>query len=371
MQDGKKHMRNAMALLAAFLLGWWVGHDGTPRPPADGAIAIGAGKGAPVPADPEAPRAPPRLLTEDVPAPALLAQLAGSRARGDQDAAANLRNAFLDRVLEQARAGRTREAQAQLQEYLALEPFDVEALLLAADLKQMEGQGLAAIDQLLTLLQVSTDVDATARARERLALLVGVQEASLANRGDLPGLVRLFESLAERDPGHDGHRLELARWLLRSGRVEEAERVLLETGTAGVDPQARADLEQDVRLARTGLPLEQSAGAMHVRATRHGQPLRLLVDTGATTTVLDRDRALALAATPTGDLVRVRTAAGIVEAELYLIRDLQVGALRLDSLPVLVMDHPLPNGVDGLLGMDVISRFGGAGRSLLPITGFP
>jgi len=361
-----KYTLQAVALLAAFLLGWWVGRDDGLHEAGDGMPEALRPAWQSVPAGAVDQTAPVReAAPEDDSLPALLAYLERLCARGDRDAAAALRQTFLDRVLEQARAGRARQAQAQLQEYLAVEPFDVEALLLASDLKQMEGQALAAIDQLLFLLQVSTDADATGRARERLALLVGVQESQLANRGDLAALVRLFESVVERDPGYDGHRIDLARWLLRSGRAEEAERVLRQTGTEGVDPQTRADLEEEIRLARSGLPLEHSAGAVHVRASRNGQPLRLLVDTGATTTVLDRRRAQALAATPTGDLVRVRTAAGVVEAELHLVRDLQVGALHLDSLPVLVIDHPLPEGVDGLLGMDVIGRFGGPGRALI------
>jgi clan AA aspartic protease (TIGR02281 family) len=364
MQSWSRYTLQSAALALAFLLGWWVGHDAEPHLDEHGTAEIGR---ATWPARPAAAEKAAAEATGVAPSAAsLLARLEQSRSQGEADEAATLRRAFLERVLEQARAGHARQAQAQLQQYLETDPFDVDALLLASDLMQMEGQGLAAIDQLLWLLQVSSHPDASARARERLALLVGVQESQLANRGDLAGLVRLFERLAERDPGYDGHRLDLARWLLRSGRPEEAERVLRQTGTVGVDPQARDDLEQEARLARTGLPLEHSAGAVHVQATRRGQALRLLVDTGATTTVLDRHRAEALAATPTGELVRVRTAAGVVEAELHLVRDLQVGALHLESLPVLVIDHPLPDGVDGLLGMDVINRFGGAGRLLLP-----
>lgn len=340
-----KYLFQAAALLAAFLLGWLVGHDGRSPPVAERTD----GDRAPALSGAAVPEVPVAVI---------------GAGPGAQDPAA-LRQAFFETLLQEARAGRARQAQAQLQEYLTIEPLDAEALLLAADLQQMSGQGLAAIDQLLALLPLAADAEVIARARQRLALLAGVHESQLANRGDVAGLIRFYEHLAERDPGYDGHRLDLVRWLLRAGRTSEAERVLLQTGTAGVDPQARADLEAEVRLARTGLPLERTGEALHVRASRHGEPLRLLLDTGATTTVFGRDRARALAATPTGDRVRVRTAGGVVEAELHLVRDLQVGALHLATLPVLVLDHPLPDGVDGLLGMDVIGRFGGAGRAFL------
>jgi predicted aspartyl protease len=62
----------------------------------------------------------------------------------------------------------------------------------------------------------------------------------------------------------------------------------------------------------------------------------------------------------------VQTAGGVIESEVHRVTDLEIGALRLDSLSVLVLDGPLPRGVDGLLGMDVLSRFPGE-----PGTGLP
>ncbi|MFU8818067.1 MAG: TIGR02281 family clan AA aspartic protease, partial [Pseudomonadales bacterium] len=287
---------------------------------------------------------------------------------GDTATAAVLRQRWFERVQTDATAGRMTAARALLDAYLDYDPYDVEALLLDADLRQMQGRGLAALDPLLALLQFSDDGDAVARARAKLALLVGVHETQLANRGEVSALIRFFEDLTVRDPSHDGHRLRLARWLLQGGRAADAERVLAQTGVAGVDPQARADLLADVRLARSGLPLEYGDNAMHVRASLGGRPLRLLVDTGATTTVISRDRAIALGASATGERVLVRTAAGLVEAELHRVMEFELGALQLEALTVLVLDQRLPDGVDGLLGMDVITRFGGAGRAGLPFS---
>jgi clan AA aspartic protease (TIGR02281 family) len=369
-----RHLPWAAATLAAFLLGWFVGRSPSPSPgPDPGNIEAAHLRQAPAPlivpvrsapaADAAASSAP---RPPDDPATAL-DRLNRLHRSGDLRAAETLRQRLLEQVLDTARAGRARMAQASLADYREAYPFDADAMLLESDLRQMDGRPLAAMDSLLALLQTTAEADAAGRARERLALLVGVHESQLASRGDQAGLIRFFENLAERDPAHDGHRLALARWLLRAGRAADAERVLVQTGVAGVDPEARADLAEEVRLARSGLPLEHGADAVHVQANQHGRSVRLLVDTGATHTVLGRDRASALAASPTGERVQVRTAAGVVEAEIHLVRDLQIGALHLDTLPVLVFDHALPDGVDGLLGMDVISRFGGAGRAgLLP-----
>ena len=43
----------------------------------------------------------------------------------------------------------------------------------------------------------------------------------------------------------------------------------------------------------------------------------------------------------------------------------------MDALTVLVLDQRLPEGIDGLLGMDVIARFGGAARAGLPFAPEP
>ena len=58
----------------------------------------------------------------------------------------------------------------------------------------------------------------------------------------------------------------------------------------------------------------------------------------------------------TGRVVPVRTAGGRVEAEIHVLRQVEIGPLRLDALEVLVLDRALPSGVDGLLGMDVLGR---------------
>jgi clan AA aspartic protease (TIGR02281 family) len=372
-----RHLPWAVATVGAFLLGLLIGQW---RPAAfEHGPTAAVGEAAPHPQ-----QAPARVRAADVSALAevsspadqgvgrepvahLLERLARLEALDDPDAAAALRQEFFGRILDLARRGRGRDARAAIDAYLEARPLDVEARLLETDLTQMEGRSPAALESLLALLQITADVETAERVREKLALLVGVHESRLASRGDVPGLIRFFEDLAERDAVFDGHRLQLARWLLQGGRPAEAERVLAETGLTGVDPQARADLLAEVRLARSGLPLEHGPAAMHVRVSVGGRPLRLLVDTGATITVLGREQAISARSAPTGERVPVRTAAGVIEAELHRVHDLQVGALRLDDLPVLVLDRPLPEGVDGLLGMDVIARFGAGGRGgLLP-----
>lgn len=286
---------------------------------------------------------------------------------GDAAAVEALGAALLDDVLELARAGEGGRAAARLDAYLARNPHDGRAHLLDSDLRQMRGNIDAALTPLLEVLGFADTPELLTEARERLRLLVNVRESQLAARGDLAGLIRFLERVSAGDPRFDGHRLRLARWQLRAGRLEAAARTLAETGSVGIEPQARDDLAAAVALAREGLPFEREAGAdgntsaLHVRAQTRAGSLRLLVDTGATNTVISRQRAEELGSRGTGQWVQVRTAGGPVTAEVHRLQQVEIGALRLATLEVLVLDEALPGDVDGLLGMDVLGRLPDAG----------
>lgn len=362
-----KHLIWAVLVVAAFVLGYALGDPSVWREARDAAEADPALRAAaswdtaPVPI--RATQPPGRSEADWL---ERLDELDRVYRAGDHAAAARLQQRLLRALLDQARDGEVAAARRRLADYLARNPHDSDAHLLASDLLQMQGRPREAMNPLFDLLAFASDPDVIAEARERLELIVTVQETQLSNSGDVGALVRLFEELTLRDPGYDGHRLRLAHWLLRAGRFDQAEAVLAETGSTGVDPEAREELLGRLELARTGLPLERRGNTLHVNASLGGRPLRMLVDTGASTTAITRERVRDVGAIPTGQRVRVRTASGVVESEVHRVDGLSVGGVELDSLNVLVLDGPLPQGVDGLLGMDVIDRF-----SDLPGTGVP
>jgi len=269
--------------------------------------------------------------------------------------AAALREQLLDRARALSAGGAGSGGLELVQALIAIDPFDVELLLVESELIQQQGRLLDAMEPLLTLLAQSNEAALRAVAREQLRLLVNVHESQLATRQDLPGLIRFFEGLTLRDAGYDGHRLSLARWLLRDGRVDAAERVVREMGGVGVAESARDDLLAELTLARDGLPLEYDGRGIHVRVSFAGVPARLLVDTGASTTVISVGLAEALGSRARERGVGVQTAGGIVQGELHRVHDLRVGGLHVDELEVLVLER-LPAGAEGLLGMDVLGR---------------
>jgi aspartyl protease family protein len=108
----------------------------------------------------------------------------------------------------------------------------------------------------------------------------------------------------------------------------------------------------------TALHIKQSPnGHFHVEASVDGTQMRLLVDTGATTSVLNRQHAAQAGLFPAAHEfnVQVGTANGTVRAAQIVIRDLRIGDAQLRDVPALVIDAD--TGGISVLGMTALRRF--------------
>lgn len=116
------------------------------------------------------------------------------------------------------------------------------------------------------------------------------------------------------------------------------------------------DRDRDVGEGR-GLAIRQSSdGHYYVSARINGSDIRLLVDTGATLTVLSKRQAERAGIFPSpGDYTaNVRTASGIAKAAPVRLRDFEIGEARLHDVPALVMDTPADTSV---LGIGTLQKF--------------
>jgi aspartyl protease family protein len=123
-------------------------------------------------------------------------------------------------------------------------------------------------------------------------------------------------------------------------------------------PDRRANRPQDAERGEDqALAIRQAAdGHYYVYARINGSETRLLVDTGATLTVLSKRHAERAGIFPSaGDYTAsVRTASGIEKAAPVRIRELEIGEARLQDVPALVMDTPADTSV---LGIGTLQRF--------------
>lgn len=87
---------------------------------------------------------------------------------------------------------------------------------------------------------------------------------------------------------------------------------------------------------------------------------RLILDTGASHTVLSRRLAQDLGMLPTSSstAVTLKTAGGSVQAEMIRLETIRVGAAESHNIPVAIHDLPdAPPGIDGLLGLTFLHAF--------------
>ena len=107
-----------------------------------------------------------------------------------------------------------------------------------------------------------------------------------------------------------------------------------------------------------GIPLVRNGSHYLVDARLGSQPARLLIDTGASLTMLTPDtlQRSGSGARATGRTGLFNTANGRVSAPIYRLDALSVGDWRVSDLDVGVLELGDP-GIDGLLGMNFLRHF--------------
>lgn len=90
------------------------------------------------------------------------------------------------------------------------------------------------------------------------------------------------------------------------------------------------------------------------------RPFLFALDTGASSTVLSTEIASSLNLPRTGEQRRVTGVVGAETEQVVRVEDWSVGDVHLSSAEVVAIDLPKPNseGLQGLLGSEVLSRFG-------------
>jgi aspartyl protease family protein len=118
----------------------------------------------------------------------------------------------------------------------------------------------------------------------------------------------------------------------------------------------RADDRDSGREGRAIAIRQSSDGHYYVNVRVNGSDARLLVDTGATLTVLSKYQAerAGIFPSPSEYTANVRTASGIAKAAPVRLNELEIGEARLQNVRALVMDTPANTSV---LGIDTLQQF--------------
>ena len=109
------------------------------------------------------------------------------------------------------------------------------------------------------------------------------------------------------------------------------------------------------------IPLTKMGGSLIVQVQLNQErSAQLIVDTGASMTVLSNDVAidLGILGTTENELMTVNTAGGQVQVNVNYLSSLSVGKAKADHVAVAIHDLPdIPSQIEGLLGMSFLKHF--------------
>ena len=303
-----------------------------------------------------------------------VAQFEALQARADDAAVQHARSLLL------THAGRL-NAQADyaaaiklLRLYLQADYRDAEARMLLAEAYRGENDPRAAIEQLYEAKGQAWRPETLTQLTGRIHALVADYAGALKRSGDASGLLDLYQDLTQLEPDHAAYFIGLATSQIALADYDGARQsLLLVAQDPEVGARARQLLEQlrmtaiEPQQPETSAPASSVAAIPLLRNGNHflvdagvggGQQARLLIDTGASLTILTPGalKRRGVAAEPTGKTGLFTTANGQVSAPIYRLDSLSVGEWRVSNLEVGVLALEDPR-LDGLLGMNFLGKF--------------
>ncbi|MEZ5966681.1 MAG: retropepsin-like aspartic protease [Planctomycetota bacterium] len=251
-------------------------------------------------------------------------------------------------------AGDPRAAFEQARQALVRFPGDVDVLADAVVLAAGAGEFQAAADLWLEL----RSRDASRSADHAGGLGDALMRAAAERVDRAPrDAVGLLARGVELFPDRADLRMSYAGALLQAG--DGASALWQARIAADRDPSLRTRLDAIAARTTTSgsaveIPLDPDTHVVRAACAVAGRQLELMVDTGASITVLPTS--FADAGKRTGRRVRIQTASGEVEAELVRFGELQIGSISVNHVTAAVMDLPGSLAGKGLLGMNVLRR---------------
>jgi clan AA aspartic protease (TIGR02281 family) len=260
-----------------------------------------------------------------------------------------------------------------LNQYLDTQYRDVDALLLKAEVLARENDFNGQIDTLYDAKSYAYRQPVITRITDDIRNTVeGYRKYLLENRR-YPELLDLYQKLVYLEPDYSPYFIELAK-AQRANNLEaeakqslalvqydpavgqQAQRLLAESrGTVNSEQQDIAQVDQ-----LQGIPLTRRGNHFVVEATLDGYiPLTLIIDTGASLTIIKTDKLLAV----TGDGLAksseqlFNTANGAVKAPVLQVGSLAIGEYEVTNLKVGGLNLTNTPGVDGLLGMNFLRHY--------------
>ncbi len=257
------------------------------------------------------------------------------------------------------------EAQRLLALLVADDLLDVESRLHLALLYRKQGDYYTQLELLFNSKSIVTSSEQLSDIERRIRNAVVEALSGFGPLERLGETIRLYQFLIQHEAAYTPYYIELAKVQIDDGQLLTARATLdVVVNDLAVGEVAGALLAKIDQLERTqssqGVALTPLGEHYLVSARLNGQyDVELLIDTGASLTVLSPQAAQGLALLERSMMGRqqLATANGNTEATLYRLDRLAIGEFYIDAPTIAVVDNLNLAGADGLLGMNFLRNF--------------
>jgi clan AA aspartic protease (TIGR02281 family) len=265
------------------------------------------------------------------------------------------------------RSGDYRNAGSLVSIYLQQDYRDSELLQIRARLYYLQNDMASAIDTLYEARSYEYRPEQLQAITEEIRNFVAQYAKRLQDADDHAGRLQLYEHLTVLEPDYSPYFIDLAEAQMALDRLEDARRSLalveFDPRVAEQARQMRLQIDDTVTFSQPTpivVPLIREGSHFVVNARiNESVTVRLMLDTGASVTVLSNDalRAAGIVQPAEARVRRFSTANGLVEGLVYRIEGLAVGDQTVANIDIAGLDLPDLRAADGLLGMNYLSHF--------------
>lgn len=262
-----------------------------------------------------------------------------------------------------------------VQSYLQVFYDDIDVLLILVEHHRNAEYYFEALDVYQLSREYAYSPESRARVRKSFEEFLGKIDAHLRESGLGYMLAQLYQHADGMRLLDPQQRLRLAEVYLENQEIYFAKQVLNELALSGPLKQVARErlLLLDGGNETTVLKNTAASFETRVQLISHGEshylaelyldnssPLRLLIDTGASTTTVTQEAFDRIAYQVSSEFLgnrMFRTANGIASAQIKRLSSISLGPYELQNKKIAVMDFEMASGIDGLLGMNVLNHF--------------
>lgn len=282
-------------------------------------------------------------------------------------------NLFLNFARQTKNAGKTNQAIEILELFTVSFNNSLDAWTFLSDIHTANKDWLPAIDALLKATALEYRPEQLERLMNNLTTAASHVRYELESQNNELAINDLYRRLYEYHPDSTRYQLELALSYLRlpdliTGRalleplqydVEYGE--IARTTIASLDEQLISKETENTPASAINrneivVPLLRSGNSFFVNAVINNRQVRLLLDTGASITALSESTISSLKLKSSGRSIRLSTANGVRQSELFRADRVRLGSLSISNLQVAAIEFDRNSRIDGLLGTDLLNQ---------------